>query len=77
MTKRDEAVFAKAFEKMDANGYFTELRTKTKTKSKAKSNINAKPTVSRASKKMRQRTVADSVSSTRPTVKVPLAAHKG
>jgi len=38
MTKRDEAVFAKAFEKMEAKGYFTELQTKAKAKLKPKSN---------------------------------------
>jgi len=30
MTKKDEAVFAKAFEKMEAKGYFKELQTKNK-----------------------------------------------
>jgi len=75
MTKRDEAVFAKAFEKMEKKGYFTELRAKTKVKPKAKS--NAKPTALKVTKKSRQRTVADSVSSTRSTLKVPLVSHKG
>jgi hypothetical protein len=71
MTKRDEAIFAKAFEKMEAKGYFKELRTKAKPKS------NTKPTALKVTKKTRQRTVADSVSSTRSTLKVPLVAHKG
>ena len=77
MTKRDEAVFAKAFEKMEAKGYFTELRTKAKSKPQAKSKSNAKTTVLKVTKKPRQRAVADSVSSARPALKVPLAAHKG
>jgi len=75
MTKRDEAVFAKAFEKMEAKGYFTELRTKANAKPKAKS--STKPTAIKVTKKPRQRTVADSVSSTRSTLKVPLATHNG
>jgi len=75
MTKRDEAVFAKAFEKMEEKGYFTELRTKAKTKPKAKS--STRPTVLKVTKKPRQQAVADSVSSTRPALKVPLAAHNG
>jgi len=75
MTKRDEAVFAKAFEKMEKKGYFTELRAKAKYKPKAKS--NAKPMALRVAKKSRQRTVADSVSSTRSAPKIPLAAYEG
>ncbi|WP_461255340.1 hypothetical protein [Treponema sp. R80B11-R83G3] len=75
MTKKDEAVFAKSFEKMEEKGYFTELRTKAKAKPKTKS--NAKTTVLKVTKKPRQLTVADSVSSTRSTLKVPLVAHKG
>jgi len=30
MTKKDETVFTKAFEKMEAKSYFKELRTKNK-----------------------------------------------
>jgi hypothetical protein len=32
MTKKDEAVFAKAFEKMEAEGYFDDLQAKTEAK---------------------------------------------
>jgi hypothetical protein len=74
MTKRDEAIFAKAFEKMEAKGYFTEIQAKTKVKPKAKS--NAKPKVLKTAKKLRQRTAADSVSSARYAPKVPLSAQK-
>jgi ABC-type uncharacterized transport system substrate-binding protein len=72
MTKRDEEVFAKAFEKMETKGYFTELRTKAKTKPKS----NTKPKALKVTKKSRQRTVADSVSSARSTLKVSLVANK-
>ena len=74
MTKRDEEVFAKAFEKMETKGYFTELRKKAKTKHKTKS--NTKPTPLKETKKTHQRTVADSVSSARSTLKVSLGADK-
>jgi hypothetical protein len=68
MTKRDEAVFDKAFEKMEAKGYFVGLRAKAKS--------NAKPTALKTAKKPRQRTAADSVSSAGAALKVPLAAQK-
>jgi phage regulator Rha-like protein len=74
MTKRDEAVFDKAFKKMEAKGYFTELREKTKAKPQAKS--NTKPMALKTAKKLRQRTAADSVSSARSALNVPLAAQK-
>jgi ABC-type uncharacterized transport system substrate-binding protein len=74
MTKRDEEVFAKAFEKMETKGYFTELRAKAKTKPKPKA--NTKPKALKVTKKTHQRTVADSVSSARSTLKVSLVANK-
>jgi len=76
MTKRDEAVFVKAFDEMEAKGYFTELRVKVKQKARHKAKSNAKPTVLKAAKKQRQRVATDSVSSARSAVNVPLAANK-
>jgi hypothetical protein len=73
MTKRDETVFAKAFEKMEAKGYFVELRAK----NKAKTNAKVKPAALKTAQKTRRRAAADSVSSRAASVKVPLAAHKG
>ncbi|MCL1955656.1 MAG: hypothetical protein FWF61_07015 [Brevinematales bacterium] len=72
MTKRDEAVFAKAFAKMEAKGCFTELRAKSKHQAKSK----VKLTALKAAKKQRQQAAADSVSAARSTLTVPLAANK-
>jgi len=72
MTKRDEAVFEKAFKKMEAKGYFEGLRTKAKARTQAKT----KTTALKDAKKPRQRVAADSISSVRSRSKAPLAAHK-
>jgi hypothetical protein len=74
MTKRDEAVFVKAFEKMEAKGYFVELRARAKLKAEAKSEAL------KTAKKPREQAVADSVPSSISNrgamAKLPLAAHK-
>jgi hypothetical protein len=72
MTKRDEAVFAKAFEKMKAKGYFDELQAKSKT------NTNGKtmPVISKIGRKSRQQKVTASISSRNVANKTPLAASK-
>jgi len=45
MTKRDEAVFIKAFDKMEAEGFFDELREKARArKLQEKARAEAKPT---------------------------------
>jgi len=67
MTKKDEVVFAKAFEKMEAKGYFVKLREKAAVKRQAK------PTAIKAAPKQRRQTAADSVSR---MAKIPLAAQK-
>ena len=72
MTKRDEAVFAKAFEKMKAKGYFDEIQAKSKTKSNGK----AMPVISKSSRKSHQQKVSASVSSRNAANKPPLAASK-
>jgi len=71
MTKKDEAVFDKAFKKMEAKGYFSELQAKTKTKPQTKS--KTKPAL-KITKKTNHG--AGSVSNTRVALKVPLAAQK-
>jgi hypothetical protein len=74
MTKREEVVFDKAFAKMEAKGYFTEIRARAKNKAKAKA--KAKPMALKTVKKPRQQAVADSISSSRSAMNVPLAANK-
>jgi len=71
MTKKDEVVFDKAFAKMEAKGYFTELRAKVKQKAKPKTKPRAKVV-----KKTRRQVVAASASSSRSALSVPLAANK-
>ena len=83
MTKRDEAVFAKAFEKMEAEGCFEELRAKAKHKPVTKACyevkplqdkpiVLVKPAASRAGKKLPQKvTASHSIAK-----KAPLAASK-
>jgi hypothetical protein len=77
MTKRDEAVFAKAFEAMEADGSLEKLRSKVKTavRGKAKPNAKAVPIVSNAVKKQRQKPPA-SVSGHGSAKNVPLVASK-
>jgi len=70
MTKRDEAVFAKAFEKMEAKGCFTELKVKTKHQVKSKT----KPTTLKAAKKQYRQ--AEAVSAASSALSVPLSANK-
>jgi len=70
MTKRDEAVFDKAFEKMEAKGCFVKLQAK----AKAKTQAGSKPAAFKVAKKQGRR--AASVSSTISGLKVPLAAQK-
>jgi len=65
MTKRDEAVFAKAFEKMKAKGYFDEIQAKGK----------VMPVISKINRKSHQK-VSASVSSRNVANKTPLAASK-
>jgi len=68
MTKRDKAVFDKAFAKMEAKGCFSKLRGKGK--------LQAKPTTLKTAKKPRRRVKANSVSSAGTAVKTPLVANK-
>jgi hypothetical protein len=70
MTKRDEAVFARAFEAMEADGSLEKLRAKVRVKIRP----NAKP-VSNVGKKSRQKPVA-SVSGQNSVKSLPLAASK-
>ena len=83
MTKRDEAVFAKAFEKMEAEGCFEELRARAKHKQAAKACYKiksmqdrpialTKPATSRSGKKLPQKVSA----SQSIAKKAPLAASK-
>ena len=61
----DEAIFSEAFEKMDAKGYFNEIRAKIKAERQAKSSTGpatntkvvakTKPVVPKASKKSHQK----------------------
>ena len=71
MTKRDEVVFAKAFEKMKAKGYFDELKAKSKTYSNGKTI----PVIPKIGKKSYKKLPA-SVSNRNITNKPPLAASK-
>lgn len=76
MTKRDNAVFAKAFEEMEAKGYFNEIQAKIKAERQAKSVAETiKPVVPKTGKKPRQKAPA-SVSSWNVADKAPLAASK-
>ena len=72
MTKRDEAVFAKAFEKMKAKGYFDGLQAKGKTKANGK----VTPAISKAGRKPHQQKVSASVSSRNVAHRTPLLASK-
>jgi len=72
MTKRDEAVFVKAFEKMKAKGYFNGLQAKCKTKPNGKATL----VISKIGRKSHQQKVSASVSSRNVTNKTPLAASK-
>ena len=83
MTKRDETVFAKTFEKMESEGCFEELRAKAKHKPAARAchkvkSIQDKPIVltklpaSRAGKKLPKKTSG----SQSIAKKSPLAASK-
>ena len=81
MTKRDEAVFAKAFEKMESEGCFEELRAKAKQKPAARAKVKsmqdkpitlAKPPETRTGKKLPQKASG----SQSIAKKSPLAASK-
>jgi hypothetical protein len=71
MTKRDEAVFARAFEAMEADGSLEKLRAKVRAKTKPA----ATPIASNVGKKSRQKPIA-SVSGQNSVKSVPLAANK-
>jgi len=83
MTNRDEAIFSEAFEKMEAKGYFNEIRAKITAERKAKSSTRmaakvvpkAKPVVSKGIKKSRQK-VPTSSSSQIPAKRSPITASK-
>ena len=83
MTNRDEAIFSEAFEKMEAKGYFNEIRAKIKAERQAKSITRpankdvakAKPVVSNDSKKSRQK-IPTSSSSRIAAKKTPISASK-
>jgi hypothetical protein len=70
MTKRDKAVFDKAFARMEAKGYFVKLHTK------AVAKVQANPTTLRAIQKPRRQTTPVSVSRAASAGKAPLAAKK-
>ena len=72
MTKRDESVFAKAFENMEAEGCFEELRAKSGLNTQAKPAVNVHSVI-KAGKKL-CRKAADSVSRGNAGKKVPLSA---
>jgi len=72
MTKRDEAVFAKAFEKMKAKGYFDGLQAKGKTKTNGK----AMPVISNFGRKPHRQKISASVSSRNVANKTPPVASK-
>jgi len=78
MTKRDEAVFAKAFEKMKAKGYFDELQAKGKAKSSGKTGPATRitPVISKIGKKPHQKAAASVFSSRNVADKIPLVASK-
>jgi hypothetical protein len=76
MTKRDEAVFVKAFEEMEAEGCFNELRAKAKSKSHIKPTAKAAPVISKIGRKPHQQKVSASVSSRNAAHRTPLAASK-
>jgi hypothetical protein len=71
MTKRDKAVFDKAFAKMKAKGYFDDPQAE----DKDKSIVNDKPIIIKAGKKSRKKTDA-SVSSQYVADRVPIAASE-
>jgi len=75
MTKRDEAVFVKAFKEMEAEGCFNELRARAKCKSHIKPAAKATPVVSKIGRNSRQK-VSASVSRRNVANKPPLAASK-
>jgi hypothetical protein len=72
MTKRDESVFAKAFENMEAEGCFKELRAKSKLNAQTKPAVNAHSVIKAGKKPCRK--AANSVSRGNTGKKVPLAA---
>jgi hypothetical protein len=83
MTNRDEAIFSEAFEKMEAKGYFNEIRAKIKAERQVKSSTRpaarvvskTKPIVSKGSKKSRQK-IPTSSSSQITAKRTPIAASK-
>ena len=74
MTKRDESVFAKAFENMEAEGCFEGLRARPGLNAQAKPAANARSVI-KAGKKPRQKAVA-SVSGGNAGKKVSLVASR-
>jgi len=72
MTKRDEAVFAKAFKKMDAKGYFVGLKAKAMSRSKAKH----KSLVLMTAAKPLRKSKVNSVSSRNAAMRNPLSARE-
>ena len=74
MTKKDEAVFAKAFKEMEAEGCFNELRTRSKSKSQIKPAAKAASVIPKIGKKSNQQKA--SVSSRSYAHKASLAASK-
>jgi len=72
MTKKDEAVFAKAFKEMEAEGCFNELRTRSK--SQIKPAAKAASVIPKIGKKSNQQKA--SVSSRSYAHKASLAASK-
>jgi len=83
MINKDEAIFAEAFEKMDAKGYFNEIRAKIKAERQAKSSAKpaakvvakVKSEVSKGSKKSHQK-IPTSSSSRIAAKRTPIAASK-
>jgi len=83
MTNRDEAIFSEAFEKMEAKGYFNEIRAKIKAEHQTKSSTRpahkvvakAKPVVSKSSKKSHPKTPSSS-SNQIAAKRTPITASK-